>query len=521
MDFPFSLYFIGHAGFMLEYNNLKLLCDPWVSDSGAFLHSWHQFPPNDFIDKTKLYDADYLYVSHMHCDHFDKEFLRIFPKEKVTLIIADFLSDTFYHELTKLGFPRIITLQDWEKYTLGENFSVMMFKDQSLYKIDSLVLIDIAGKKILNKNDCHLSEVYFEKFREQKIDLLLAQFSGAMWYPAVYDYDDIRKNIFSAKIKKNLLDSFVALANGVAAKNIIHYAGPPCFLEEQFFKFNFQEQGIFHDQQDVFQRIQEQINGKLHLLHPSDTIKLTQDGTVNITRERNVDFSRKKELLHQYQQRRKPIIESYLRNLKPADEKTMATFENHLAEIFSSNRYIKDKVNALIRFTVTGKHGGDIFVDTRYHNLTISRSSTENAHYSFTLQDTIVQVLVDGTERWEDLLLSMRFQAKRNPDLYNWPLFALLLFSKEPKLLARIEQMMRDNEKEKIMVRDGTTQYEIQRFCPHAGEDLRNAIIKNGRLVCPRHQWTFDLRSKGECVFGGNMPLKIYAEFNDEEEGQI
>ncbi len=53
--------------------------------------------------------------------------------------------------------------------------------------------------------------------------------------------------------------------------------------------------------------------------------------------------------------------------------------------------------------------------------------------------------------------------------------------------------------------------YKIQRSCPHLGEDLKNATIKNGILVCPRHQWSFDLSSNGKCVSGGNRDLPIYS----------
>lgn len=510
----FSLKYLGHAGFILEYQSVKLVCDPWLSESGAFLHSWHQFPPNDFIDKSSLYDADYLYISHRHFDHFDKEFLKDFPKSKVTVIIADFLSDTFFNEIKKLGFHKIVELNDWEKFTLKDDFTITMFKDQSLYKIDSLILIEVEGKKILNKNDCHLSEVYFEKFCQQGIDWLFAQFSGAMWYPAAYDYDYNKQQVFSSRVKNNLLKNFIALANGVQAKHVVHYAGPPCFLDEQFFKFNFQENGIFHDQQDVYQQLSKQIDGKLYLLHPGDEITLA--GNLQIKNDYPFDFSNKEELLRKYQKKRQQRIQSYLAGLPEADPDLLEKFEQKLMEIFSSNAYIRDKVNCLVRFTITGNNGGDVHVDTRHNNLIINRSSSEEANYSLYLTGKIARLLVEEKERWEDVLLSVRFTAKRNPDLYNWPLFALLQFSKEPKLLFRIEQMMKENEKEKIIVRDGNKQYKIQRYCPHAGEDLRNAVIKNGKLICPRHHWTFDLRCQGVCTFGGNMPLK-YEEINEEE----
>ncbi len=320
-----NIKFIGHAGFLLEHGSVKLLCDPWVSESGAFLHSWHQFPPNDFIDKKLLYQADYLYISHLHLDHFDKDFLRNFPKE-VKIIIADYISKTFLNELKELGFTDITELKDSEQISLTDDFKVTIFRDQSLYKIDSLILIEVDGKRILNKNDCHISKEDFSKF--QNIDLLFAQFSGAMWYPAAYDYNDTRQKVFSARIKANLLNNFVDLANGVQAKHVIHCAGPPCFLEDQFMGLNFQ--GIFHDQEEVFKTINEKILGKLHIALPGDDITLEP---FNIINHHPFNFENKRQFLEDYKNKRNPSIQNFLNKPQEVD---MIKFSVDLYKIFSS-----------------------------------------------------------------------------------------------------------------------------------------------------------------------------------------
>ena len=39
--------------------------------------------------------------------------------------------------------------------------------------------------------------------------------------------------------------------------------------------------------------------------------------------------------------------------------------------------------------------------------------------------------------------------------------------------------------------------YEINRFCPHNGADLKFADIVGGCVVCPRHGWAFSLEEGG------------------------
>jgi UDP-MurNAc hydroxylase len=506
----FSLKFIGHAGIFLKTPSMSLLCDPWLSEKGAFLHSWHQYPPNDFIERQALYDADYLYISHDHDDHFDKDFLKDFPKDKVTVIIADFLSDTFAQEIAQLGFSRILRLQDWEECKLADGLNVLVVKDQSLYKIDSALLIKVGNTTILHKNDCHIPDEDIPKYRDYGIDMLFAQFSGAMWYPATYAYEAKKQQRVAGKLKQNMLDSFVDLANGICAKEVFHYAGPACFLEDELFHLNFQENSIFHDQWDVYPELSQRLNGNLNLLLPGDDLALSSESRLQITRHQTFDFSQKKLVLNQYKQKRTEIIQSYLSSLPQPSDEFVQKFADHLKKLFSASDYLTKKVNALVKFAFTGASDECVFVDTCGSDFTVMQSSAKVPNYEFRIDTAIANLIVEGKEQWENLFLSMRFTAKRQPDAYNWPLFAILRYGNEPKLIAQVENMMREAENETILVRDECGEYQVQRYCPHAGADLSCATIQDGKLICPRHQWVFDLRSQGKCVVGGNMPLKVH-----------
>lgn len=43
--------------------------------------------------------------------------------------------------------------------------------------------------------------------------------------------------------------------------------------------------------------------------------------------------------------------------------------------------------------------------------------------------------------------------------------------------------------------------------CPHQTTDIPHLALQGHTLTCPKHAWTFDVRS-GECVGKGNSPLK-------------
>ena len=61
----------GHASMRIDTAAGSILCDPWVNP--AYFASWFPFPDNSQLDWETLGDVDYLYVSHLHRDHFDAD----------------------------------------------------------------------------------------------------------------------------------------------------------------------------------------------------------------------------------------------------------------------------------------------------------------------------------------------------------------------------------------------------------------------------------------------------------------
>jgi UDP-MurNAc hydroxylase len=329
-----------------------------------------------------------------------------------------------------------------------------------------------------------------------------------MWYPAAYVYPREKQHALSASLRKNLLDRFCARVNGVRPRHVIHAAGPPCFLEPASFHLNFQENSIFYDQSDVFEDLQARLEARLHLVLPGDTLEWGPSGDLTIHRLQDFDFSRKREALAAYEESRRGSIEAYLAGLPQPAPGFLREFMRHIAQLAGSSRLLRERADGLIRFHISGEHGGLVELDTcdgRFHLST--QPSAAGATYEFELDGRVARQLVEGRETWESVLLSMRFRARRDPDTYNWPLFALLRYGHDPVLIRRIEQRMGSAPPETLTVQDGRDRYLIGRYCPHTGEDLAGAQICDGRLTCPRHHWVFDLREAGRCVAGGNISL--------------
>jgi nitrite reductase (NADH) small subunit len=62
--------------------------------------------------------------------------------------------------------------------------------------------------------------------------------------------------------------------------------------------------------------------------------------------------------------------------------------------------------------------------------------------------------------------------------------------------------------------RDGQV-YATQAVCPHKGGPLADGILGSGQLVCPLHDWRFDLATGA--TENGSCPIDVYQATVDPE----
>ena len=515
-----KIEFLGQAGLFIEENETKFVCDPWVSELGGFLARWHQYPPNSNLDLNKLKKADFIYISHFHRDHFDKNFLKHFDKN-TPFFIANYFSKKFIEEIKDLGFTNITELNDWEKYSINDDLKITLIKEPTLYKDDSTLIIESNENKIFNKNDCYLSPEIMEKLSKINFDIIFSQFSGAMHYPAIYNYEKSKKDEISKNIRNYLTNQFIINTNQLNTKYVVPSAGPPCFLEDDIFEYNFKDNGIFPDQYDIIPDLKKSLKTEFNLMQPGDVVTLNADEII-FNNHHNFDFTNKKKLLLEYKKIRLPKIQNFLQSIPQPPENLYEKFIENIETFARKNNYITNQIGQLVEFNVEGDNGGIWQVDFRKGMPLFYNYKKEKPQYRFTLDGKFLNLVCDNQISWEELFLSLRIKAEREPDLYNWPLFALLRYGHDKALLDLIQK----DEQEKsgsgntIIVKNEGKDLVIQRFCPHNGEDLKTGCLENGILTCSRHNWKFDLNDNGKCIFGGNKGLTIYQKkdvLEDEE----
>ena len=200
-----NIDWINHSGFIVDNQIKKLVCDPWFEGS-VFNNGW------DLLAKTKhdisiFNDIDYIWISHEHPDHFDIQLLKKIEKEvreKITFIFQFTKDKRVINFAKNLGF-KTKELKINQELSLDKNFSITNVGNYSHH--DSACLIKIDDIKILNLNDCAISDNnQIKKLKNyvKKVDVLMMQFSYANWQGDKNNIVRMKKT--ASKIKSSLIE---------------------------------------------------------------------------------------------------------------------------------------------------------------------------------------------------------------------------------------------------------------------------------------------------------------------------
>ncbi|MCT9931967.1 MBL fold metallo-hydrolase [Planotetraspora sp. A-T 1434] len=495
-----GLRYLGHAGFIAEHRGVRLLMDPWFYP--AFLHSWFPYPDNRrLLDVVSGERFDYLYISHAHEDHYDERLLRTLDRS-ITVIVPRYRSKIMVKRFAALGYENVIALGHKESYELAPGFTVTMYLDTS-HKEDSGLLLDLDGFRFLDLNDCNtpMSELPGD------VDLLAAQFSGAMWYPNCYDYppDVMRKKVEA--VRGDLLDTLYRKVRITGASAYLPSAGPACFLDPVLEAYNDREATIFPQWEDVSGQFADACPGvEVLRLFPGDAVRLGEadgGGHGGPVVERDTDApaseDRASEDLAAYRERRRDEWSAFYD--EPAEPVTGEEIEAYFAKLQSWNKRFLSDFAKDVRLVADGRMW-DVRLGRLAERFVIEGEEPYDPEYTLLLCPRTMRAVIEERTGWEEALLSMRVGLHREPDVFDLTFMSLLRYGNQP---VQTMQMLRERQNTETIERDGLR---MQRFCPHAGEDLTHATVCGGIIECPRHHWKWEAAT-GRCVDGGTLPLRV------------
>ena len=151
----------GHSCCEIRDSRSSIVCDPWLVGS-AYWRSWWNFPTNSnlnqLLDVWRNIDNFFVYITHLHWDHFHGPTLRKIQKAcpNVNFIIPSTPEARLVKDLEDvIGRKDIIQLEHCRPFEVDRNLSLLSFQSHPITADSAL---SIVGKEfsILNMNDSKL-----------------------------------------------------------------------------------------------------------------------------------------------------------------------------------------------------------------------------------------------------------------------------------------------------------------------------------------------------------------------------
>ena len=527
---------VGHAGLHLDTAAGTILCDPWLSP--AYYASWFVFPDNSGLDWDTLGDCDYLYVSHLHHDHFDPENLARHVNKSATVLLPDFPVDDLADALRDLGFKHFEHVPNDTPVELdGMRVLISALTAPNDGPLgDSALAVDDGTAILLNQNDAR--PLGFDTLRafagDAGYDAHLLQFSGAIWWPMVYDLPAKTAARIGAEKRVNGMERALRYATDIGADFVFPSAGPPCFLDDDLFACNDLDRdpsNVFPDITVFLEFLQERGHDNGRLLIPGSTAEVLaadanrgrDTSACTITHPMPDDdvariFSEKAEYLDAYQARQAPRLAAEKAAWPAPGVDILSELREWFEPLLALSVQFAEGIGYPVELEVVGdpdappddpRHAGESIVIDFVERTVRRPFDGERCRYRFRVARPLVERLIADHEiDWVNtLFLSVRFEAHRagpyNEYLYTF--FKCLV----PERLEYAEGWYAEqgNDESETVI-DG---WAMQARCPHLKAELAHfGEVDGTTLTCRMHGWQWDLTT-GRCLTSRGHELRCHA----------
>ena len=390
---------------------------------------------------------------------------------------------------------------------------------------DSSLWLSDGSYRVLNQNDARPSELSL--FRELgPVDAYLVQFSGAIWFPMVYELPARAKQAMGRSKRERQFDRTLRYIEECGAAYVFPTAGPPCFLDEELWGFNDifdDESNIFPDQTVYLDWLREQGHDEGRLLLPGTVAAVDEPGcpvvhpydpdTIYASNETKTAY------LRDMQARRMPEVEAAKATWAHPEIDVLAEVQEWFTPLLEESTHIAAGIDGGIRLTAEDAERGDVDMLIDFVARSVRAYDGEKVRYRFRTRRAYLEQLVAEHEiDWvNSLFLSCRFSAQRIGP-YNEFIYVFFKCLSEERLNYAegwfAEQNAAEAAETTTLTDPSGTKWDVQRRCPHLKADLsRFATIEDGDrngpvLTCQMHGWKWRL-SDGKCITSvGGRPLR-------------
>lgn len=407
--------YIYSACIVIETPDCRICCDPWFTQ-GIYEGSWYQYPPiKDPV--AAIGQIDFVYVSHIHPDHYDPPFLRTLLRAnpECGVLVGTENQDFLVSKMRRDGF-RPLSVSKLSK-GLTELAIFPNFADDEI-NIDSALAVKSSGLTVVNMNDCPFDERQVSLVREfcgAVPDLACLPYAGAGPYPQMYRFGSETARILAVENKKRqFLQLFGRYLDALEPRFAMPFAGL------YYLGGPLRTKNVDRGVPDAIEVKREFGDSVLVLEEDGGEIDLTNN---KITRERLVAFNQvaRDVYLSQFDS----VLFPY--ELTPSVGHTKLT--EILAEAHSKaitrvknppDRTICFQLNPNQFLCLRSDHPGSVIVTNSVNNFS-NREIIE-------IDERLLHGLLTRRFHWNNAEIGSHFSFSRFPDVYDRSVYNLLNF---------------------------------------------------------------------------------------------
>ena len=226
---------LSHAGLLVEHNGIRLVVDPWLTGS-CYWRSWWNFPepPADLVSNLR---ADFIYLTHLHWDHFHGVSLRKFFPSSTRILVPKLQGLRMLRDLAHAGFLNVTEVAHGGVMNLGADFRLYSYQF-NLLGADSAIILQAGNTTLFDCNDCKFFGAPLRQITKRfpRIDFVLRSHSNAS--PIPYCVEGYRELLPTFRSKEQYSEEFARFALHIGARFAIPFASNHCFLHQETLGFN-------------------------------------------------------------------------------------------------------------------------------------------------------------------------------------------------------------------------------------------------------------------------------------------
>jgi UDP-MurNAc hydroxylase len=217
--------YVYSACVVIESPDLRILCDPWFTP-GAYDGSWYQWPAIDSPIDT-IGPVDLIYISHIHPDHYDPDFLRHylgrFPNARI--VIGRQPPPILERKLAADGFG----FEVLQHRRFGATDLWVLTNCARTVNIDTALIVRWEQQSVVNLNDNPFDPTQVAAIRaltQGSTIFALLPYGGATAHPQTFAFATEADLLEAARAKeRHFLDIFHQYIDALDPHKVLPFAG--------------------------------------------------------------------------------------------------------------------------------------------------------------------------------------------------------------------------------------------------------------------------------------------------------